>query len=212
MAQKQVAAPKPIHIGLNFTLGAIASILLAIVIPANSLTIFFLNHTPQWLHTAILQFVPYLGWIVGGFAGGAVGGESLKKGLRVSLGFGAGFTLPAIVHRILILMVDRIGSKGDVISLLTLFGAGFGISFLLAGTIGALFLKKQIQTTLHIAAGFGIGGVCGGLVTSLFFILHGSLHDIRTVPTLIAGWILPFFIGGSILAAILQKNEQPQRR
>lgn len=204
---------KPVHVGFNFALGAIASILLAIVIPANSLTIFFLNHAPQWLHTAILQFVPYLGWIVGGFAGGAVGGESLRKGLRVSLGFGAGFTLPAIVNRILILMVERIGSKGDATSFLILFGAGFGISFLLAGTIGALFLKKNLKTTLHIAAGFGIGGVCGGLVTSLFFILHGSLHDIRTVPTLIAGWILPFFIGGSMLAFLLRKSEmEPQKR
>lgn len=207
MPQKRIATPKLIHIGLNFTLGAIASILLAIVIPANSITILFLSHAPQKLHTAILQFVPYLGCIVGGFAGGAVGGESLRKGLRVSLGFGAGFTLPAIVHRILILMVERMGSKGDAISFLILFGAGFGISFFLAGTIGALFLKKQIKTTLHIAAGFGIGGVLGGLVTSLFFILHGNLHDIRTVPTLIVGWILPFFIGGSIMASLLRKSE-----
>jgi hypothetical protein len=204
--QEKARAPKRIHVGLNFTLGAVASIVFAVIVPGKFLTMILSNYAPIWLLKPISTWVPFTGLILGGFAAGAVGAESLKRGIRTSLGFGLGFLIPAMAQPVLLNLLNSLGEKEKTLALITLITAGYGTSFFAAGAVGGAFLKKNFRTVLHVAAGFGIGGICGGLVTSVFFILHGSLHDIRTAPTLIIGWLLPFFIGGSILGGLLRKN------
>ncbi len=103
-------------------------------------------------------------------------------------------------------MIRGMGGREDALRILPVFAAGFAVSFLLAGVVGALFLRQGLKRILHIATGFGAGGLCGGIITAFFFIFRSGFHGMTGIPTLVAGWLLPYFIGGSVLGSVLRKQ------
>jgi hypothetical protein len=195
----------PFSTALNFTLGAVAAIVFSVVIPGNILAMYLLRRVPGWLQQPVLIFVPYIGLIAGSFASGAIGGESLKKGLRTSLGFGAGFTIPGIMAPVILFLSQGSIEKENSARML-FFATAFGVVFFLAGMVGGLFLNQGSRKAFSVGAGFGAGGICGGIVMSIYFIFRNSFHGMSGIPTLVAGWLLPYFLGGSFLGMMLRKK------
>lgn len=210
MTNSKQDLPSPFQVGLNFTLGGAAAILLAIVIPGNILAAHLGTMVPNWLQFTVSTFAPFAGLIIGGFASGAIGAESLKKGVRLSLVFGTGFVLPAIAVPIILQLIRGLGGREDALRILAPFAAGFAVSFLLAGAAGAAVLRQGLKRALRIAIGFGAGGLAGGIVTAFFFIFRSGFHGMMGIPTLIAGWLLPYFIGGSVLGSVLRRQNSKQ--
>ena len=182
-----------------------AAIVFSIVIPGNILSMYLFRRAPGWLLQPILIFVPFIGLIIGSFASGAIGGESLKRGLRTSLGFGSAFLIPGLASPLILFLNQGWIGKANSERIL-FFATAFGLAFFLGGAVGGLFLKKGSRTAFSIGAGFGAGGICGGIIMSIYFIYRSNFHGWTGIPTLIAGWLLPYFIGGSFLGKLLRKE------
>jgi hypothetical protein len=161
----------------------------------------YLLRRVQLALTTGLIFVPYIGLIAGSFARGP-SGRSLKF---ASLGFGAGFTIPGIMAPVILFLSQGWIGKQNSARIL-FFATAFGLVFFLAGMVGGLFLNQGSRKAFSVGAGFGAGGICGGIVMSIFFIFRNSFHGMSGIPTLVAGWLLPYFLGGSFLGMMLRKQ------
>jgi hypothetical protein len=175
--------------------GLIAAVSLALA-PALGLVLAAIF--PSGWPAAFVQFIlPLAGF---GF-GGAVGGEALGLGSRGSTGFGCGGGAAGLVLLVSAPQLRGLTGFEDPLVVVPYAVATSALAFGLMGLVGSLVVGRD--KVGRVAALFAVGGIVGGLLDVLPFLVQRSggpeWADLRMFVTMacsIGSVVAPLILGG----------------
>lgn len=153
---------------------------------------------------------PFLGLALGGY----IGGDSLKMGRKVSLGFALGFLIASVVvvgSLTALLQYSREKELTDTLKGIGIYASWRALAFGVAGIVGAGCIKPEsVRLTGLSALGFAVGGAIGGVVTLLPFLAeHPLAVQAWILPSVAAGLLIPYLTGGLVLGWAVGKCRAP---
>ncbi len=164
---------------------------------------------------ALASSVPALGWLVktaqfllpmcGFVLGGAIGGEAVGAGPRGSMAFGCGGGAAGLVLLLTAPHLQGLTGFEEPLVVVPYAIATSALAFGAMGLIGSLVIRRG--KVGRIAAAFAIGGIAGGLLGVLPFLVQrwgGSgwpdLWVFVTMACSIGSVVVPQMVGGSSAA------------
>ena len=141
-----------------------------------------------------------------GFAsGGAVGGEALDVGARGALGFGCGGAAAGLVLLVTAPHLQGLTGFEDPLVVVPYAIATSALAFGAMGLIGSLAVRRG--KVGRVAAVFAVGGIVGGLLGVLPFLVQrwggpiwADLWMLVTTACSIGSLVVPLTVGGSSAA------------
>ena len=133
--------------------------------------------------------------------------ESLKMGRKVVIGFEVGFLIPGFIVGLTLISLQGMSGNETFFSVLASFTLSFAIGFGLAGAIGAASTGLGFKVICTGAAAFGVGGSVFWLPLLPMLKPGGTLGPLMVLAGLVVGVIIPFAVGGFLLARTVGKIE-----
>ena len=131
------------------------------------------------------------------FAGGVVGGASLRAGKKTTIGFGLGFVFPAFLAQISFVAPQAWEGEESSQEILLFYVSYFSIGFVLAGGIGSVFTRLGLRVIILCVVGFGLCGVIGGIIAAV-----PELPTSTSLPNkkvlIASSVVVPFILAGAI--------------